>query len=377
MSRVSEHTPWSSNQFMTSIRPWVGLALLAFLALLPVWYLSAGDGLPFVTSIFIEIFVFAVFAMSFNLLMGYTGYVSFGHTLFLGSGAYATGLLTAKYGVPMEAVIPLAVVLTAVLALGVGAVAFRRSGVYFAMISLGVAQVVYTTFRRWDYVGGTTGLTLDYPTLFGYQFDPFNPVGYYYLTLASVVAVYVFLRFLVRSPFGHVLRAIRENEERAEAIGYHTRTFKLVTFTISGALAGYAGVLYAMFFTQVAPGSTLYWGTTGDGLFMVLIGGLGTLVGPIIGAFFVVGFEYILSTHLGGWIPAAAPELVHRLPERWPLLLGLVFMATVLYFPKGIAGGLGISQNRSVSEVLKSEDPTDDAQFSDDPAPEYRNGGDD
>lgn len=344
--------------------PWIGLAALAAVAAFPL--AVGGEDLPFTVSVLIEVFIFAVFAMSFNLLVGYTGYVSFGHALFLGAGAYVTALLMTEFGLSFLLAGILTIPATAALALVVGAVSFRRSGVYFAMITLAFAQLAYTLFRGWDYVGGVTGLTIPAPTLFGYEFNPFEPLGYYYLCLAGVVIVYLFLRSLVRSPFGHVLLAIRENEERAEAIGYDVWRFKLAAFTISGVLAGVAGVLYAAYFTQVAPGSTLYWTVTGDGLFMILIGGIGTLVGPLIGAAFVVGVRYSLSTYLVGAIPAGAPAVLQRLPERWPLLLGLVFMATVLYFQRGIAGGLGFSRTRSIEGALstatdRSERSLDDA----------------
>jgi branched-chain amino acid transport system permease protein len=357
--------------------PWTGVAALAAVAAFPL--VAGGEELPFAVSVLIEVFVFAVFAMGFNLLVGYTGYVSFGHALFLGAGAYGTALLMANAGLSFLVAAVLALGLTALLAAAVAAVSFRRSGVYFAMITLAFAQIAYTLFRGWDFVGGVTGVTISPPTLLGYEFNPFEPLGYYYLCLGSVVVVYLFVRSLVRSPFGHVLLAIRENEERARAIGYDVWRFKLAAFTISGTLGGLAGVLYAAYFTQVAPGSTLYWTVTGDGLFMILIGGIGTLVGPLVGAAFVVGVRYSLSTYLAESIPAGAPELLHRLPERWPLLLGLIFVATVLYFREGIAGGLGFSRTRSVEGVVRTGTESPDEPPGDggalEPSPESKGGG--
>lgn len=341
----------SADRFAALRTTKAGLALLVAAALFPALAALTGD-LPYIVSVLIEVLVFAVFAMGFNLLVGYTGYVSFGHTVFLGAGAYGTALLVAKTGQPFLIAAPLALVATAAFALVVAQVSFRRSGVYFAMITLGVAQVVYTLFQSWDYVGGTTGVIVDPPTVLGYTFNPFDPLGYYYLALAGVVGTYLFLRAVVRSPFGHVLQAIRENEERAATIGYDVRRFKLAAFTISGTVAGFAGVLYTAYFTQVAPGSTLYWTTTGDGLFMILIGGMGTLVGPLIGAVVVVGVRYSLSTYLGAAIPSAAPELFQRVPERYPLLLGIVFMLVVLRFREGIAGALGFTRTRNVADAL-------------------------
>lgn len=333
--------------------PYAGALAVALLAVLPL--LSGGDT-PFFVTILIEIFVFAIFAMGFNLLTGYTGYVSFGHVLFLGSGAYGTVLFITKAGMSFPVAGALALVGTAIIAFTVGLVAFRRTGVYFAMITLGAAQIVYTYFRTLDYVGGTTGLIIDAPTVLGYEFNPFSPLSYYYVYLLLMVGVYFVVREIIRSPFGHVLQAIRENEERAEAIGYDIWWFKIAAFTAAGVISGFAGILYAAYFTQVAPGSTLYWTTTGNGLFMLLLGGLGTLIGPVIGAFFVIGSRYLLSTYLGLLIPAGAPVYFQRLPERWLLVLGLVFIAAVLWFPDGIASKLGFTRTREEDDVAVQED---------------------
>lgn len=228
------------------------------------------------------------------------------------------------------------------------------------MITLGTAQIAYTLFRSWDYVGGTTGLIIEPPTVLGYEFDPFSPLSYYYVYLALLVTVYLLVRTLVRSPFGHVMQAIRENEERARAVGYNVEWFKFATFTIAGVVSGFAGILYAAYFTQVSPDSTLYWTVTGDGLFMLLIGGLGTLVGPVIGAFFVIGCRYLLSTYLGALIPAEAPVYLQRLPERWLLVLGLVFIAAVLWFPEGIASKLGFDRTRNTDHVARRDENPDE-----------------
>lgn len=342
--------------------PYGGVGALAVLAVLP---LVGGGQTPFFVTIIIEVYVFAIFAIGFNVLTGYTGYVSFGHVLFLGAGAYGTVLLVNKAGVPFLAAGGLALVGAAVLAFVVALVAFLRSGVYFAMITLGVAQVAYTLFRSWDYVGGTTGLIVDPPAILGYQFNPFSPLGYYYTYLLLLVVVYLLVRTLVRSRFGHVLQAIRENEERAEAIGYDVGQFKVAAFVIAGVVSAFSGVLYAAYFTQVAPDSTLYWTVTGNGLFMLLLGGMGTLVGPIIGAFFVIGARFLLSTYLGAFIPASAPVFVQRFPERWLLVLGVVFVVTVLWFPRGIASTLGFSSTREEEGVATAPDSPDRTVFAD------------
>jgi len=342
--------------------PYAGAVAVAVLALLP---LVGGGETPFFVTVIIEVYVFAIFAIGFNVLTGYTGYVSFGHVLFLGAGAYGTVLFVTKAGVPFLAAGGLALAGTAGLALVVALLAFIRTGVYFAMITLGVAQVAYTLFRSWDFVGGTTGLIVQPPTVLGYEFNPFEPLGYYYTYLLLLVGVYLLVRVLVRSRFGHVLQAIRENEERAEAIGYDVDRFKIVAFVIAGVISAFAGVLYAAYFTQVAPNSTLYWTVTGNGLFMLLLGGLGTLVGPIIGAFVVVGVEFLLSTYLGALIPASAPVVLQRFPERWLLVLGVVFVVAVLRFPYGIASTLGFSRTRDADDIATAPNSSDSAVFAD------------
>jgi branched-chain amino acid transport system permease protein len=362
MSTVTEQLR-ESVLFERFRRPLAGIVALVVLVLLP---LTGGSETPFFVTILVEIFVFAIFAMGFNILTGYTGYVSFGHVLFLGSGAYGTVLLVSKAQMPFLVAGLLSLVGTAVLAFFVALVAFRRKGVYFAMITLGAAQIIYTLFRTLNYVGGTTGLIIQPPTVFGYEFNPFSPMSYYYVYLAILVLVYLLVRTLVRSPFGHAMQAIRENEERAEAIGYNVQRLKYASFTIAGALSGFAGVLYAAYFSQVAPGSTLYWTVTGNGLFMLLIGGLGTVIGPIIGAFFVIGSRYLLSTYLGSLIPAEAPVYLQRLPERWLLILGLVFIITVLRFPHGIASKLGFKRTREETDLAVREDgPSGDKALAD------------
>lgn len=361
METVTNRLP--SEVSMESLRtPAAGVLAVGFLAGLPLLWVET----PFFVNILIEVYIFAVFAMGFNLLTGYTGYVSFGHVLFLGTGAYGTVLASNELGMSFLTAGVLALVGTALVAFLVGLVAFVRTGVYFAMITLGAAQIAYTFFRQWDFVSGTTGVIIDAPTILGYEFNPFEPLSYYYIYLVAMVLVYLFVRTLVRSRFGHVLQAVRENEERAEAIGYDVQRFKLASFTIAAAISGFAGVLYAAYFTQVAPDSTLYWTVTGNGLFMLLLGGLGTLIGPIIGAFVVIGSEFILSTHLEGFIPPDAPVYLQRLPERWLLILGLVFVVAVLYFPRGIASAIGFSRTRDEGEVAQANaEPDTDVALSD------------
>jgi branched-chain amino acid transport system permease protein len=348
IDRLRSFTP-----FERARKPAAGVLALLILAVLPLT--GGGEGAPFYVVILIEIFVFAIFAMGFNVLTGYTGYVSFGHVLFLGSGAYGTVLFITKMDMSFLVAGILALVATAALAFLVALVAFRRKGVYFAMITLGAAQVAYTLFRSLNYVGGTTGLIIQPPTVLGYEFDPFSPMSYYYIYLGAVVLVYLLVRTLVRSPFGHVMQAIRENEDRAEAIGYDVQKFKYAAFTVAGVISGFAGVLYAGYFSQVAPGSTLYWTVTGNGLFMLLIGGLGTVVGPIIGAFFVIGVRYVLSTYLAPLVPPEAPVYLTRLSERWLLFLGLVFIVMVLWFPHGIADKLGFARTRNESAIARRD----------------------
>lgn len=318
---------------MTAVRqPWPWHAPTAVAGLL----LLAALIFPLVSSLYakalaIELMIFAILAISLNLLLGYTGLPSLGQAAFFGLGAYLTAYLASNSPLALGLttnlllLVPLVIVATAVVALLIGLFALRTSGVYFLMITLAFAQMLFSIAIRWTAVtGGSDGLGGIPPALVRlgwWQYTLSSREDYYFVTLFFLLATFLVLRQLINSPFGLTLCGIRENEPRLIAMGYHTFFYKLAAFAISGALAGLAGLLWAIFFRHVSP-DTLYWTVSGQLLVMVIIGGNGTLVGPILGAAVLSLFPHLTSSAI----------------ERWQTLEGILFILFVLYAPKGIVG---------------------------------------
>ncbi|PSP69772.1 branched-chain amino acid ABC transporter permease [Halobacteriales archaeon QH_9_66_26] len=338
---------------------------------------------------------FGLFAMSFDFISGYTGYLSFGHAAFYGAGAYfvvlaANGKLPLiPPGTSFMLLLVLAGLTALVLAIAVGVVSFRLSGVYFAMITLGFAQVLYVFVRGWDYVGSNpregvfvagerSGFVVGVPfvdslnvtigQLTGDEIEGLlgtislsaGEVSYYAIG-AIVVGCYLAMQRILHSPFGRVMVAIRENEERARAVGYDTFRYKLAAFAVSGFFAGIAGALFAGFQRSVTPDDTFYFLVAGDALLASIIGGFGTLVGPLYGRLFDESVREFLSTagagggllpYLREHVPAdvLATELVGGVTVQGAieaflnghasLYLGLLFVVFVLYVPNGLLGTL-------------------------------------
>jgi branched-chain amino acid transport system permease protein len=287
-------------------------------------------GLPLASSNFIvttltEILIFGIFAMSLDLLIGYTGLVSFGHAAFFGVGAYAAGYLAQQLTPNLFVTLPLALLITAAAALVIGFFSIRVSGVYFLMLTLAFSQMVYALAFRWtDVTGGSNGLSgIPRPRidLFSLQLQFADVNARYFLVLAFFLLSYVALRGVVRSQFGHVLVGIRENETRLRAIGYDTARFKLIAFMIAGIFAGVAGALYSGFNRFVSP-NEVYWTASGQVLIMVIIGGAGTLMGPVLGAALILVLQNLISSST----------------ERWPTILGVVFILFVFAARFGIMG---------------------------------------
>lgn len=286
--------------------------------------------LPFASSSFIvttvtEILIFGIFAMSLDLLIGYTGLVSFGHAAFFGIGAYAAGYLAQTISPNLLINLPLALLVTAVAALVIGFFSIRVSGVYFLMLTLAFSQMVFAIAFRWtDVTGGSNGLSsIPRPQigLFSLQLLFGDETARYFLVLAFFLLSYAALRAVVRSQFGHVLIGIRENETRLRAIGYDTMRFKLTAFVIAGIFAGVAGALYSGFNRFVSP-NEVYWTASGQVLIMVIIGGAGTLVGPALGAALILALQNLVSSST----------------ERWTTIMGLVFILFVFAARFGIIG---------------------------------------
>ena len=293
----------------------IGAATLLALALLP----AAGSRFAVTTAT--EILVLAVFAMSLDLLVGYTGLVSLGHAAFFGVAAYAVALLGTRGVASLAATLPAGVLAGGAAAALVGTFALRAAGVYFLMLTLAFAQMAFAVAHQWAAVtGGTNGLSgIPRPIMPGLDLTP--PVPFYYFVLAlACLAAFVLWRVTV-SPFGAALAGIRENEARMRAMGYDTFRLKLTAFVIAGTVAALSGTLYAYYNGFVSP-DALHWTWSGQVLVMVLLGGTGTLAGPAAGAAAVLMLQNLASSYT----------------ERWMLVLGVAFIVVVLAAPKGLAG---------------------------------------
>jgi branched-chain amino acid transport system permease protein len=293
--------------------------LLAVLAFVPIYALLTSD--TFAMTLFTRVLILALGAVSLNLIMGYGGMVSFGHAAYLGIGGYAVGIL-AKEGIASGFVQwPVAIVVSALYALVVGALSLRTRGVYFLMITLAFAQMIYYVAIGLDRYGGDDGLTIYKRSQFGGLLDLQNKAVFYYLCLVLLlVSVYLVAR-IVNSRFGLVIRGARSNDRRMQAIGFPTFRYRLVCFVIAGALCGLAGALLANHTNFISP-ALMHWTRSGDLIVMVVLGGLGSLFGPLIGAAAFLVLEEGLS----------------RLTEYPALILGPLLLLVAIYVNGGIEG---------------------------------------
>src|ERR1700694_3450784 len=247
-----------------------------------------------------QLLCFAMFACAFNLLLGFGRMLSFGHAAFFGSAAYATSWLVTSHAWGPAAAILAGVVVSAVLGVTIGALAIRRQGIYFAMITLALAQLIYFVCLEAPFTGGENGIQgVPRGSLFG-VLQLKSDVVMYYLVLAAFVAVFLFIRRVIYSPFGQVLKAIRENEPRAVSLGYEINRYKLVAFVLSATLSGLAGSLKALVL-GFATLSDVLQANSGEVILMTLLGGTGTFFGPVIGAALIVTLQEYLSDIVGGW----------------------------------------------------------------------------
>jgi branched-chain amino acid transport system permease protein len=307
---------------MTAAARWAWAALLAlllaapFIGLYPVFMMKA--------------LCFAIFACAFNLLLGFTGLLSFGHAAFLGSAAYATGWLVRSAGFSPELGVLAGTLLAALLGLVIGLIAIRRQGIYFAMVTLAMAQMVYFVCLQAPFTGGEDGLQgVPRGKLFGLlPLD--SDVVLYYVVLAVFVAVFLAIIRIVHSPYGQVLKAIRENEPRAVSLGYDVDRYKLLAFVLSTAIAGLAGSMKTIVL-GFATLSDAHWSLSGEVVLMTLLGGMGTFAGPVIGAFTIIGLQNFLADRVGSWVT---------------VIIGVIFVVCVLAFRKGIVGELLAWQQR-------------------------------
>jgi branched-chain amino acid transport system permease protein len=298
------------------------------------WAILVGVGLaaPYlVYPVFaMNVLCLALFASAFNLLLGYTGLLSFGHAAFLGAGAYVTGLAAKAWGLPTELAVLSGTAVATVLGWIIGALAIRRSGIYFAMITLGFAQLVYFVVVQMPWTGGEDGLQgIPRGKALGLVALG-SPYTMYYFVFAAFVGGFFVVYRAIHSPFGHVLRAIRENEPRALSLGYDVDRYKLLAFVLSAALSGLAGSLKAVVL-QFASLSDVHWHRSGEVVLMTLLGGMGTVLGPSVGALLVIALENYLA-EMGSWVT---------------VITGGVFVVTVLAFRRGIVGEVRALVKRS------------------------------
>jgi branched-chain amino acid transport system permease protein len=312
-------------------------ATLAFLMVFPFL-------MPYET-LAINILIFGLYAVGFNLLFGYTGMLSFGHAAFLGVGSYLAGIVVVHAGWPWWAAIAAGVASSCVAGLVIGYLAIRTRGIYFSMVTLALAQIVYYGFykaERWT--GGENGLRgvrVEAITLPGISIDFLNPLNKYYVILVFVVLALWFVSRVLDSPFGAVIEAIRENEKRAVACGYNVARSKLLVFVLSAGICGLAGALRALHLS-IVPIDSLHYLQSGQAVMMCLLGGMGTFMGPFIGA---AVFLYLEDT-------------VTNVTRYWMGVVGIVFMVFVLFFPKGIWGTALDWVARWQRKVTSDEEPS-------------------
>jgi branched-chain amino acid transport system permease protein len=282
--------------------------------------------MPF-TALAANILIYGLYALGFNLVYGYLGLLSFGHAALFGTGAYVCGIAIAHFGLPWYAAIALGIAGGLLMAALIGVLAIRTRGIYFAMVTMALAQCVYYLFyQAVGWTGGENGLrgiNVHEISLFGLKLDFINPWTRYYIIAAFVIAAFFTLSRIQASPFGAVIEAVRENEARAKASGYDVTATRLITFILSGGFCGLAGALQALHLS-IVPIEILHYETSGIVVMIALLGGMGTFFGPMIGAAAFLLLENIVSL----WT-------VH-----WQLIVGAIFMMCVLFFPAGIWGTL-------------------------------------
>jgi branched-chain amino acid transport system permease protein len=297
----------------------VALALLIlapFLGVYPIFVMTA--------------LCFAIFAMAFNLLLGYTGLLSFGHAAYFGGAAYVTGWLVHEQHWTPELGVLAGTLAAAAAGLAVGLIAIRRQGIYFAMVTLALAQMLAYGFEHAPFTGGEDGIQgIQRGKLFGFaSLD--SDLALYFFVLAIFVAVFLLVLRIVHSPYGQVLKAIRENEPRAISLGYNVDRYKLLAFVLSAALAGLGGALKTLVL-HLATLQDVRWEQSGEVILMTLLGGLGTFAGPVVGAFVVIGLQNLLSDRVGSWTG---------------VIIGCIFVLCVVAFRKGVVGELLAWQKR-------------------------------
>lgn len=310
--------------------PWAGVLIVAAFVLLLPLVLP-----PFGVSVATEVFIMAIFAVSLGLIIGYAGLVSLGHAAFFGAGAYTVALLGERMANTYVLLVA-AILVGGALALLSGTLFVRASGAYFLMLTLAFGQVLFAVaFQAKPITGGADGMSVPVTPNFGFG-EVVGDYGLYYMMAAAFLACYLILRLFVASPAGKAVRGVMENESRMQALGYNTRSFKLIAYTLSGAMAALSGALYAYFNFYVTP-DLVGWVFSGQALIMVIVGGAGTLLGPALGA----GIFILLQEYLSSYT------------DRWQLVMGLIFMAFVLIGRGGMFDLLVLAFRRLVPRRIR------------------------
>jgi branched-chain amino acid transport system permease protein len=319
-----------AKEWMERVRGKAFFQLLILFIIVLLWphiipLIGGYDGLA------IEMVIFAIFAMGFNILLGYTGILSFGHAAFFGLAGYAMGLILIHLKIPILLGMLFGIALSTVTAVLIGLLIIRKTGIYFAMLTIAFGQMFFFIASRWkDFTGGEDGLTniprdvVGIPGLFSIPIV--EPLQFYYFVAVIFILAAIVKYKLIHSHFGQVLKTIRENETRARMVGYNVQRYKLASFIISAIYAAVAGTLYGLFLNYMFP-QTLDWIRSGDVVIMALVGGMGTFFGPIIGAGVIVALRVLISIYakIGGLV-------------FWQFFMGIIFLIFVLFFPKGIWG---------------------------------------
>lgn len=301
-------------------RDWLLLAQRHRVLLAALFLLIFPLLMPF-KAIAVNILIYGLFALGFNMLYGYAGLLSFGHSALFGAGAYGCGIIMTRFGLPWWLGVMTAVFAGSAMAAAMGALAVRTRGIYFAMVTLALSQCVYyAALQATDWTGGENGLRGIRLTAIG-PLDFVDPTTRYYVVAIIVIAALFALSRILASPFGAVLEAVRENEARARACGFDVRATRFLAFTLSGAFCGLAGGLQALHL-GIVPLETLSYQTSGQAVMMALLGGMGTFFGPFVGAALFLLLENLVSLYT-----------VH-----WQLLVGVTYIVCVLYFPIGVWG---------------------------------------
>ncbi len=306
-----------------------GLLVVILIAVLIYPQLMKAIDAEFYISVASRIGIYALAASSLNLILGYGGLVSFGHAAFFGVGAYTVGILIAEGITSAWIGFPLAMLICGVLALGIGAISLRTRGVYFIMITLAFAQMLFYLANSVKAYGGDEGLNIKQRSQFGFGLNLKDDTTFYYLVMFLLALTLIFIYRVMRSRFGRVVLAMRDDEDRAEAIGIATFRYRLILFAIGGSLGGLAGALMVNQQNYVNP-NLLYWTQSGTQMIMVILGGVGTLWGGVIGAAALLILEEVISAYT-----------IH-----WQFYVGWVLLAVVLLAPKGLVGLLDQWRNR-------------------------------